>query len=457
MLSSLRRWPRTVRGRVTLAAVLAAGVLMLAAGVLAHEVQERSLRDRLERNLTTRAADIAALVEAGQLPARLSGGGEHSGAQVINASGRVVATTPNTRDAPFSPQRPDVGEVVATETRGALEEGHSGLVVALGVAASDGRYTVLAAEDLEEIDDSLSVLRRTLIIGLPLLLLAVGVITALSVGRALRPVERARRQLAAIGASSLDKRISVPATEDEISRLSTTMNQLLERLEDGYRREQRFIADASHELRSPVATLRSNLELAGSNELDPSEIRGEVLRLENLVDDLLHLARRDGAEPSPTLLVDVDDIVLEEVSRAAITEVKIDAGAVSAAQLRGVPGDLTRLVRNLLDNAVRHARRQVHVSLGERDDHVEFVVDDDGPGIPAEERHNVFERFGRVESDRGRKSGSTGLGLAIVRAIVDSHGGSIEISDAPLGGARCVVRLPSAAGLTERPAPEGRV
>jgi len=442
----LSRWPRTVHGRVVIAAVLATGVLLVIAGLLAVEVQERSLRDRLEASLVARATDVAALVSSDALPARLSGGGEHSAVQVLDPGGRVVAGTEDVMSRRLTDARPGVGERVTVEADGAIEAGHAGLLVVLGAEGAGGTYTVVAGEDFETIQRSTEVLGGILLVGLPLLLIAVGLITALAVRRALAPVERVRRELAAISSDTLDRRINPPGTRDEIARLAQTGNELLDRLEAAYRREQRFVADASHELRNPIATLRSCLELDEQRSATRSDLIAEVARLENLVDDLLHLARREEVVSHPREeLLDLDDVVLEEVARVAVDGIDIDASGVSAAQVRGVRGDLVRLVRNLLDNAARYGGSRVEVSLCEDADAIALTIDDDGPGIPPDQREAVFERFSRVDRDRSRQAGGTGLGLAIAEGIVLSHRGAIEVSDAPGGGARMRVRLPAAA------------
>lgn len=450
--TSLLRWPRTVRGRVVIASVLATGALLAVAGFLALEIQERSLKDRLEDDLAARASDVAALVASGNVPVELSGGGEYTATQVVDANGDVAVATIGATVVPVSDELLAPGEQSVSEASSVLEEGHDGLVVAVGVSDGQQDYTVVAAESFENIDNSLGVLLRTLLIGLPILLVAVGLITSFAVGRALAPVERARRQLSEMGSESLDRRVTVPGTQDEIAQLTETMNGLLDRLEEAYRREQRFVADASHELRNPIATLRSNIELdVAAGHGDPQTL-AEVARLENLVDDLLHLARRfEGAAPPPRELVDLDDIVLEEATRVASDAVSVDRHAVSGAQVRGVRLDLVRVVRNLIENAARHGEGRVTLSLRERNGAVEMLVDDDGPGVPRAERDAVFKRFARLDHDRSRARGGTGLGLAIAKDIVDDHGGSIAIETAPLGGARFLVLLPRAADSISSP------
>ncbi|WP_255566474.1 cell wall metabolism sensor histidine kinase WalK [Iamia sp. SCSIO 61187] len=226
---------------------------------------------------------------------------------------------------------------------------------------------------------------------------------------------------------------------------------MLDRLQQAQRRQRRFVSDASHELRSPIATLRQHAEVASEHprripgDALAQTVRTEALRLQRLVDDLLVLARADEhTVASRRRPVDLDDIVLDEVRhRQATTEVEIDATGVSAGAVDGDPDALGRVVRNLFDNAIRHAARRMTVSLAERSGTVHLVVEDDGPGVPPEDRHRVFERFVRLDDARGRDHGGSGLGLAIVAELVTAHDGAVTIGDATLGGARVEVTLPA--------------
>jgi signal transduction histidine kinase len=233
-----------------------------------------------------------------------------------------------------------------------------------------------------------------------------------------------------------------------VGRLAHTMNAMLDRLEDSSTRQRQFVADASHELRSPVAAIRAQLEVAlrRGDEADWPRIARRVLdedqRLEGAVGELLELARVEEEAPAAAVEVDVDDLVLEETTR--VRPIPIDTSRVSAGRVLGDPRQLSRLVRNLIDNASSHARSRAAVAVSTGEGSVWFVVDDDGPGIPPADRDRVFDRFTRLDEGRGRAGGGAGLGLAMVRAIAEAHGGSVHIDDAPLGGARFVVRLPSA-------------
>jgi signal transduction histidine kinase len=327
------------------------------------------------------------------------------------------------------------------------------MVVAARAETEDGPRTVLVAGTLEVAEESADVVSTLLAMGLPLLLLVVAATTWRMVGRALAPVEAIRTTADGVSTADLSGRVPTPTSSDEIARLATTMNRMLDRLEDGQQRQRRFVADASHELRSPVATLRQHAEVARAHpdRTSPDELAGtvlaEALRMQQLVDDLLLLARADehslGLRRRP---VDLDDLVLDEVRRLRTTtsiEVEVDAGGVSAGQVDGDAAALQRVVRNVVDNAARHAAGRVALSLAEDDGTVTFAVEDDGPGVPPDQRQRVFERFVRLDDARARDGGGSGLGLAIVAEVVAAHGGTVALTDAGLGGARVEVTLPA--------------
>ena len=230
----------------------------------------------------------------------------------------------------------------------------------------------------------------------------------------------------------------------EIARLAETMNEMLGRLQDAYQRQERFVADAAHEHRSPLASLRVQLEVDGDE--GTRHLLDEVIRMQRLVDDLLILARSDAGQlATQSSSVDLDDIVLGEAVRLREigSRAAVDTSAVSAGQVRGNAEQLLRVVRNLLENAVRHAAARVVVTLREADGEVVLTVQDDGPGVPPAERSRIFERFARADSARARGSGGAGLGLAIARTIAESHGGTLGLDDTD-GGASFVLRLPAA-------------
>jgi len=327
-------------------------------------------------------------------------------------------------------------------------------VAAIAARGPTGPATVYAGSDLESVDDSVDSLTDLLVIGLPLLLVLVAGTCWFVVKGALRPVERMRRELDAIDGGSLDRRMPSPAYDDEIGGLAQTLNETLERLESSNERQQRFVADASHELQSPLASTIAELEvaLADPDDCDWPATAADVLdqhrRMTRLVADLLYLARLDdGATQSPPrTLLDLDEVVREEAARLRIrSRVPIDTSQVAPVEVRGGSEQLARVVRNLLENADRHARSQVDVSLttvarnGRPLARLRIV--DDGPGVDVEERTRIFERFARADASRSRATGGAGLGLAIARQIVERHGGTLEL-DPSMPTTCFVIELP---------------
>jgi signal transduction histidine kinase len=268
-------------------------------------------------------------------------------------------------------------------------------------------------------------------------------------GRTLHPIEGIRREVATISGSELSRRVPQPRGDDEVARLARTMNAMLDRLQDSRDRQRRFVSDASHELRSPVATIRHELEVALAHpdqttvEALAADLLAEDLRLEGLVEDLLLLARAD--EDTLSLIarpVDLDDLVLAEAARLRRRGiVRVDTSSLSAGRVAGDPAQLTRLVRNLADNAERHARSVVSLALGARSGQLTLTVGDDGDGITEADRVRIFERFTRLDGARTRDAGGAGLGLAIVAAVARVHGGTVHVEPGP--GARFVVVLPA--------------
>ncbi|HSJ91389.1 MAG TPA: ATP-binding protein [Ilumatobacter sp.] len=316
-----------------------------------------------------------------------------------------------------------------------------------------GNVEVIVTTPTDGIDRTVDRVRAALWIAVPLTMLLTGLATWLLAGRALRPVRLITERTSLIRSSTLHDRVPVPAGHDEISGLATEMNTMLDRVQREDTRRRQFVADASHELRSPIAAIRTQAEaaLAAPDDTDAAELAAGVLaeaeRMGVLVDDLLSLARHDEALAPPGAVVDLDDVVLDEARRPR--RVRVDAHKVSAGRVRCRPDELTRVVTHLLDNAARHAESTVAVSLvtttdEHDDDIVRLTVDDDGPGVPAEDRERIFERFVRLDDARQRDSGGAGLGLAVVATVARSCGGEVSVTDSDLGGARFVLTLPAA-------------
>jgi len=324
--------------------------------------------------------------------------------------------------------------------------------VVVGIAAADGETTVLVGRALDGADEATRALLQSLAIGVPLLLVLVGLVAWRLVGRALAPVAAMTAAATDITSTDLDRRLPEPDATDEIGDLARALNAMLGRLGDARDRLSAFVADAAHELRSPVSTLRQHAEVAlgHPDSTDITELAGvvhdESLRLQHLVDDLLVLARSDDGPSRALVAVDLDDVVIAVAGRIDPSAGPIDLSGVSGGQVQGDPVALGRLVTNLLDNAVRHARSRVAVALTETDDRtVILTVDDDGPGVPPADRRRVFERFVRLDEARSRDGGGSGLGLAIVAAVTEAHAGSVTVGESLWGGARFRVSFPAAA------------
>ncbi len=329
-----------------------------------------------------------------------------------------------------------------------FDDAAAALEIETGTAEIAGFDFVVVA-DVADVTRSIDKIRSVLWVTMPLLVVVAAAATWFLTGRALSPVRRMTRQVGVISGGTLHERVAVPGTGDEIQELGSTMNAMLDRLEADDQRLRQFVSDASHELRSPVAVLRSEAEVAlrADSAVETSELAegvlGESLRLERIVADLLVLARGDEARtPTNTIAIDLDDVVLAEAARRR--RVPVDVQSVSAGRVRGTREGCERVLVHLLDNAARHADTAVTVGLATADGTVTLTVDDDGPGIPETDRARIFERFTRLEAARTRDTGGAGLGLAVVAATVASMGGTVAVADAPGGGARFVMTVPAA-------------
>jgi signal transduction histidine kinase len=368
---------------------------------------------------------------------------------VVDRSGRVHAASGNIVGQPalttFRPPRshPVVLAVVGPDDD---EQEHYRLW-AQGALTPLGELTVFSGSSTESVSEADAAARRPVIIGLPVMVAVLVLAMWLLVGRALRPVEAIRAEVAEVTDRRLDRRVPEPATDDEIGRLARTMNAMLDRLEDASLRQRAFVADASHDLQSPLAAIRAELETQladgpSGGSATARRVLAETSQMEALVQNLLYLARLDGDVLSQQSPVDLDDVVLEEVSRLrSTTGVRITTGSVSGGPVLGSRVELARAVRNVLENGARHARSTIDVHLSADDGVVSLDVVDDGPGVPPADRGRIFDRFYKADAARQRGAAGSGLGLPIARAIVEAHGGVLELADTD-GGARFVIRLP---------------
>lgn len=455
----MRGIARTVRFRITVLASVVLAVVLGAVGVSLLIVQQRQLHESLDESLERRAdeLEVRGVAMGDALTVLPNAGGDEVVIQVVSAGGDVVAATESALGIePILPAPRGGGDRFATVTELPVED--DAYRILSRATEIDGDEVVLhVAENTDDVQELLDQLRFAVAVVIPV---AVAVLAALVwwlVGRTLRPVERIRAEVAGFGPAQLDRRVSSPGTGDEIDRLAVTMNEMLDRIEGARRREQRFVADASHELRSPLTRIRTELETTGEGVSDGIDhalkrsVLDEIDELTALVDDLLVLARSDAGEVPPERRpVDLDDLVFDEVdaARATAADITIDVSGVSAAEVLGGQGELRRMVRNLLDNAVRHAASHVTVALTEHGVDTAgavalLAITDDGPGIPSEQTAAIFERFTRLDDARTRDTGGTGLGLAIARDIVERHGGTLRLDTTHRPGARFEVRLPA--------------
>jgi signal transduction histidine kinase len=369
---------------VAVASVLAGGVLLVTArGILLDNVNAAA-NDRAGQVVAALGdGDAVALAAALRPSAR-----ERAVVQVLNPADQVVAASDEIAGVPpMSALRPEAGQRMHEKRRLEVAHYEPYRIVAVGVDTPAGLRTVLVAESLEIVDDGTEAIIAALLVGLPLLALVVGVATFLFVGRTLRPVEAMRRQAATITAKNLHTRLPMPAADDEIAALASTMNTMLDRIEAASAAQRRFVADASHELRSPLATIHANVDLLDAAPLpEPSarsvgRIHRESVRMSRLVDDLLLLARVDdhGLRLRQED-VDLDDLVYAERDRVAVEHPALCIeGGVEPVRITGDPDQLHRVLRNLVDNAVRHARQTVTIGLTVVDDQGHVVVGNDGP------------------------------------------------------------------------------
>jgi signal transduction histidine kinase len=378
--------------------------------------------------------------------------GNDPGARQVTVDRTGEAATDDAVD-PTAPPAGTQGIAISVNVSlvGAIHEvdrGDGVIAVAQRVRFADGsELEIGVASPLQPVTDSLHAIRSILWLVAPALTLLVGGLTYLTVRRALRPVHSITQRTRAITDTNLSERVPVPDSRDDIAELATTVNDMLARLDVAKQRQRRFIADASHELRSPIAASCAQLEvaLAHPERADWSGTAATVLHeqthLGQLVDDLLALSRLDEQGIGPTADVDLGELVTAEVARPHRSCVR--AVTAGPARVVGNRSQLARALRNVVDNADRHAASTVTVTLERRSDRAVIHVDDDGPGIPPDQRDAVFDRFARVDDHRHRDHGGAGLGLAIVHQVARAHGGRAECSAAPSGGARLTLEFPT--------------
>ncbi|MFB8214354.1 sensor histidine kinase [Streptomyces anulatus] len=480
---------RSVRARAAIGATLVVAVALVAAGLAVLLVLRANLIDQADLQ-----AEVAAREVAGQLATgtpydelELDDEEDHP-VQVTDEEGRTVVVSKDLRavtgtgtsgvtpvpsaSAGASPSpgdgedgdddaddeedgsRPGRGEVSSDDPD--FSDGTATVdgttadyrFAAVEATTPDGvTLSVYAGAPLAAEQEAVNTVRGAMLTGLPLLLVVVAGVTWLVTRRALRPVEGIRREMAAITASEdLARRVPEPGSRDEIAALARTTNETLTVLEASVERQRRFVADASHELRSPIASLRTQLEVAEAHPelLDLPGAVADTVRLQVLAADLLLLARLDAGEKPGSATVELGALVREEVSQRTGDRIAVgvEVPQGGAFEVNGSRGQLSRVIGNLLDNAQRHAEGSVAVSVAADGRGVRVEVRDDGAGVPEDERERIFERFVRLDDARSRDDGGAGLGLAIARDVAARHGGTLTVDRAAEGGAAFRLWLP---------------
>ncbi|MFP3579072.1 ATP-binding protein [Arthrobacter sp. SIMBA_036] len=452
----MRRTRWGIRKRATATAVGVVAAALLVGAIVLLVLLQTSLAADAEGTARQKAQDVAAQLgdpddtEAARYVSSTSRPDQI--VQIINSAGAVVAASvPAAAKTPLTQLRPADGQTLTQDVSDLSIIGNDDefLVVATGASSNNKTFTVVVAA-AEAIQKQTIITVGWFILGAtPVLLMVVGVSVWALVGRSLRQVERIRAQVAAINARRLDERVEVPSTADEIQALALTMNNMLERLESSDREQRRFVADASHELRSPLATLSAGVEIAsadptGETWRDMKGVLGEETdRMRYLVEDLLTLAKtNDERLEVDAIDVDLDDVVDAELRRLKSTGRNAINAHLGPARVLGDARQLGQAVRNILDNADRHATSRIDIDLLSHDGNAVLTIENDGPPIPLEERQRVFERFVRLDESRSRESGGSGLGLAIVAGIVAAHHGTVEAGETAAGTSRFRMVLP---------------
>lgn len=449
------RW--TLRARLTVLTSALLAVTLVAGALLLSAVLSRSRMAAVDDLVRARVATLGALVADDRVPDALPVAEPGEVAQLLDAEGAVLATSPTaSRTLPvLTPDQVaaltagsaggDAPVPVTGVPRTAYDDASRVAAVPVRYAGQDA--TLVVAVPVGEVSGVLTALRLSLLVVVPVLTALLAAAIWLVLGRALHPVAQLRDAAAAVAHTGGGGTLPVPATP-ELGALARTLNDMLDRLDAASTRQRSFVGDAAHELRSPVATLRTTLEVAAAHPdgYPPAELvedlLPEVLRMQALVDDLLLLARV-GATPAVHRPVDLAAVAADGVRGAGAGRppgVAVDVSGAGTAV--GDAAALARVVRNLVENAQRHARSRVRVLVAPG----EVRVEDDGPGIPAADRDRVFERFVRLDDARPRGGGGTGLGLAIAREVAREHDGDVTLDEAAGGGLVAVVRVPLGGG-----------
>jgi signal transduction histidine kinase len=461
-----RFWTLSLRGRLMIIGLAGVGLALILGGLAFFAALTYSVNRTLDSEALTSGEEVAAMANEGRLPSPIPVSGAQV-VQVVDGQQRVIGgsatadrLTPLLRPSELA--RALGGEAVLLDgvrvgTAGPLR------VRAIPAGPPTAQVSVIVGLPVGDVLATRTALRNALLITFPLLLGALAVIAWRVIGWTLRPVEQLRAgaeqisRTRRISGPAGRERLPVPAAADEIRALAVTLNEMLDRLAEAYERQRSFVADAAHELRSPLASIQTQLEVAqrlGEGGTLPADLIVDVKRLSGLAEDLLLLARADAHSRPPAQLSSVDarDLVAEMARAYADARVPVSLVASEPVMIMVDGEELRRAVGNLVDNAVRHAHTRVEMAACVDHDQAVISVSDDGPGIPPADRERVFERFTRLDDARQRSSGGAGLGLAIVRELSTRAGGAVALTVAePPWHTRAELRFPlaSAAPITK--------
>lgn len=436
----------SLRARLMTIGLLGVAVSLALGGAVLYGVLHFVGLHTLDRSAAATSGDVVSLVQSDRLPDPIPVTGAQI-VQVVDGHDRVVSASLNADRLTALLTRPELRRALRSPVD--VSGSRNGLASRLRVTATRAApdRVVLVGQQLDQLERSARVLRRALLVTFPVLLLVLALIAWRVVGATLRPVEALRAGAERISGSGRDERLPVPDTDDEVGALARTLNSMLDRLASSRERQRAFLADVAHELRSPLASMRTQLEVAdqlgeGGELVDG--LHAETIRMAALVEDLLVLARLDAdtAPLTSAAPVEVGPLLATVAARYADERLVVHPAEPADLRLLGDHDELVRVLANLVDNALRHADAHVSLCVERRGGRVALLVDDDGPGVPAADRERVLQRFTRLDDARGRDAGGSGLGLAIVRELLARRGGRLVLSDAPLGGLRAEVLLP---------------
>jgi signal transduction histidine kinase len=448
-----RYWARqSLRARLTLVATALFSIATATGVVLVIVLQRYALLRVLDASARKSALAVARTVTEQSVPNTVIPATAVTAVQVLDRRNAVVASSGPGVDRSTSYLSPEQLTEARAGERFNVASNTTGVQLRV-LAVPAHQYTVAVYTDVSRVDDSVRVLTKAALIGAPVAVLLVGLSTYFVTTLTLRSVAALRHGAADITAAGLSgQRLPVPSAQDEIHRLAVTLNQMLDRIESATSRQRTFVGDAAHELRSPLASLRVQLEVAqrlGPNTDWPElidDVLIDVSRLDRLVEDLLALARLDetGAGSARHEPVDLGSLVESVTPNYEHARVPVESNVAPDVVVRGDRDALHRVVVNLVDNAVRYGSTHVQVDVDDDGPFARLTVTDDGPGLPESERERVFDRFYRSESSRSRDLGGTGLGLPIVRDLLRAHEGTVRLIARPDGatGLRALVLLP---------------